>query len=362
MLPKILRWLGREDAPLLFRPRADWAQWTWGLRFLLRVPARALRAQHAARSPGWPPTAATACARCARETGIAVRPARRAASCISPPTSAISRRWRAAPKRCARSASSAQVKIGRRVPRARAGARATRSDRSSAASTRRDDESGDAHRFTQRARAPRRARAACASATARTIERASKAGGGQRSRRAAREDGETLHADAYVVALGSYSPLLLAAARHPHPGLSAEGLLDHAAARTGTSAGAPTVSLTDEAHKIVISRLGNRLRAAGTAELAGYDTELNAGALRGDRAPRARALSRRWARHRPSTAGPGCGPRRRATCRSSAARARAICFSIPATARSAGRSPAARAARSPTSSPAAGRRSASISH
>src|SRR5258706_2615918 len=31
----ILRWLGREDAPLLFRPRADSAQWLWGLRFLL---------------------------------------------------------------------------------------------------------------------------------------------------------------------------------------------------------------------------------------------------------------------------------------------------------------------------------------
>ena len=42
------------------------------------------------------------------------------------------------------------------------------------------------------------------------------------------------------------------------------------------AAAAPSVSLTDEAHKIVISRLGNRLRAAGTAELAGYDTTVNA--------------------------------------------------------------------------------------
>ena len=30
----ILKWFGREDAPLLFRPRADLAQWLWGLRFL----------------------------------------------------------------------------------------------------------------------------------------------------------------------------------------------------------------------------------------------------------------------------------------------------------------------------------------
>ena len=35
------------------------------------------------------------------------------------------------------------------------------------------------------------------------------------------------------------------------------------------------MSLNDEAKKIVISRLGGRLRAAGTAELTGYDTTLN---------------------------------------------------------------------------------------
>jgi D-amino-acid dehydrogenase len=32
---KILHWLGREDAPLLFRMRADARQWAWGLRFLV---------------------------------------------------------------------------------------------------------------------------------------------------------------------------------------------------------------------------------------------------------------------------------------------------------------------------------------
>jgi D-amino-acid dehydrogenase len=36
-----------------------------------------------------------------------------------------------------------------------------------------------------------------------------------------------------------------------------------------------TVSLSDEAHKLVLSRLGERLRIAGTAELAGYDTSIN---------------------------------------------------------------------------------------
>ena len=38
---------------------------------------------------------------------------------------------------------------------------------------------------------------------------------------------------------------------------------------------APSVSLTDEAHRLVVSRLGQRLRIAGTAELAGYDNKIN---------------------------------------------------------------------------------------
>src|SRR5262245_29637672 len=31
---KVLQWLGQEDAPLLFRLRADLRQWLWGLEFL----------------------------------------------------------------------------------------------------------------------------------------------------------------------------------------------------------------------------------------------------------------------------------------------------------------------------------------
>jgi D-amino-acid dehydrogenase len=41
---KIVKWLGREDAPLLFRLRADPRQWAWGLRFLLEcLPSRTRR-------------------------------------------------------------------------------------------------------------------------------------------------------------------------------------------------------------------------------------------------------------------------------------------------------------------------------
>ena len=44
----------------------------------------------------------------------------------------------------------------------------------------------------------------------------------------------------------------------------------------GGHGGAPTVSLTDVAAKIVLTRMGERLRVAGTAELSGYGTDLNA--------------------------------------------------------------------------------------
>ena len=39
---------------------------------------------------------------------------------------------------------------------------------------------------------------------------------------------------------------------------------------------APMVSITDESRRIVCSRLGNRLRIAGTAELNGFDISVNA--------------------------------------------------------------------------------------
>lgn len=38
---QVLRWLGRPDAPLLFRPQFDWHQWQWGLAFLREcLPSR----------------------------------------------------------------------------------------------------------------------------------------------------------------------------------------------------------------------------------------------------------------------------------------------------------------------------------
>jgi D-amino-acid dehydrogenase len=90
------------------------------------------------------------------------------------------------------------------------------------------------------------------------------------------EDEQRLSADAYVVALGSYSRPLLRPLGIRIPVYPLKGYSITLPLGPAEQGAAPSVSLTDEAHKIVISRLGNRLRAAGTAELAGYDTQVNA--------------------------------------------------------------------------------------
>ena len=88
----------------------------------------------------------------------------------------------------------------------------------------------------------------------------------------AETDAGVVEADVYVVALGSYSPLLLqplgvALPVYPGKGYSVTIPIDG-------HLGAPTVSLIDDEFKMVYSRLGNRLRVAGTAEFAGWDASI----------------------------------------------------------------------------------------
>ena len=133
------------------------------------------------------------------------------------------------------------------------------------------DESGDACRFTQEL-----ARIAAARGVTfrygSAIEAIETAGDAVE---AIRLQSGSVKADAYVMALGSYSPLLLAPIGIRIPVYPLKGYSITLPLGPAEVAAAPTVSLTDEAFKIVISRLGNRLRAAGTAELTGYDTTVN---------------------------------------------------------------------------------------
>lgn len=268
---QILRWLGQADAPLLFRPRLDLQQWRWGLQFLVEcLPSRTrrnmlqilaiskysgevLRNLRAATGMHYDDLqrgilqiytdragfdAAAEAAGLVRQYGIA-REVKTAAECIAIEPSLKARRdWIA-------------------------GGTYTASD-----------ETGDARKFTQ---------SLAALATKRgvrfrygvTVESLQVAGGvvsGVHTNEEQHGRG-VLAADAYVVCLSSYTPKLLApigirALVYPAKGYSATlKIIDPAKA--------PTVSITDDAKKIVFTRLGDRLRVAGTAELSGYNLELN---------------------------------------------------------------------------------------
>lgn len=80
-------------------------------------------------------------------------------------------------------------------------------------------------------------------------------------------------ADAFVVALGSYSPLVLAPLGIRLPVYPVKGysitvpIVDESRA--------PVSTVMDETHKIAITRLGDRVRVGGMAEITGYDTTLH---------------------------------------------------------------------------------------
>jgi D-amino-acid dehydrogenase len=265
---KVLQWLGREDAPLLFRPRLDLDQWAWGLRFLREcLPARTrantlaiialarhshkhlceLRTETGIRYDGltrgilhlftepadW--AAAPPKAKLMREHGLELV-VKSAAECLDiEPALGDSR---------------APVLGGVYAPA---------------------DESGDAHRFTQGLAALCTERGVVFEYGCRVLALNALDGSVEGVRIEGRDT--PLAADAYVVCLGSYSPLLLRPLKESVPVYPVKGY--SVTIPTGPGFRAPTVSLTDEARKLVFSRLGDRLRVAGTAELAGYDTTLN---------------------------------------------------------------------------------------
>ena len=269
VVPKILRWLGREDAPLLFRPRADRAQWEWGMRFLLECfPGRFQR--HSRTLAGLAGHSRD-CLRALRaQLGIRYDHLERGILQF-----ATSERDLEALTRHAEDMQSLgirrEVKSAGEVFALEPALRDSR-DRVLGGVYDPKDESGDAHRFTAELSRYAAAKGVMFrfSKDISAIEATAGQVNGVRFR-----NGETASADAYVVSLGSYSPLLLAPLGIRIPVYPLKGYSITLPLGPTEAAAAPTVSLTDEAFKIVISRLGSRLRAAGTAELTGYNTTIN---------------------------------------------------------------------------------------
>jgi D-amino-acid dehydrogenase len=117
----------------------------------------------------------------------------------------------------------------------------------------------------------------------------------------------TLQADRYVLALGSYSTQMLAPVGiripvYPVKGYSITVPITDASA-------APESTIMDETHKVAVTRLGDRIRVGGTAQLSGFDLSLVEDRRRtlefvvGDLFPRGGDVSRAefWTGLRPMT-------------------------------------------------------------
>jgi len=268
---KIIEWLGRQDAPLLFRLRGDWEQWAWGVRFLVEcLPFRARDNTRQILALALYSRAQLRELR--RDTNIRYDQLARGILQFFTDEEDLERAVREAAflrqYGCDCEAKTAEDCIAIEPALRHAADRVVGGIYSAT------DESGDALKFTQ-ALADLAEGAGGRFLYGRSIKRleaehqriscvvlADAAGGDER-----------IAADAYVVALGSYSPLLLSPLGISIPVYPLKGYSITMPLEEGDEA--PTVSLTDDSHKLVFSRLGDRLRVAGTAELDGYNTAVD---------------------------------------------------------------------------------------
>lgn len=273
----ILRWLGREDAPFRLRPKMDPEQWLWLFRFLMRCRA-------SARAERIPPNLELALLTRARlaayeqefaGAGVTFDYERKdkgilrifrdahALKDAMHETALIARlgleQQELAPADCAR----LEPALGAAMQRGDiAGGLYAPSDAS-----------GDAYLYSKALAdgAKRRGAAFMTGTAARKIRTE-----GGRVRGVETVAG-ILDADAVVIAAGTETRALLkpfGVRSYIYP------LKGYSVTLPAPEGNAPEVSITDEARKIVVSRLGNRIRAAGQAEVGGYDLTLEPGRAR----------------------------------------------------------------------------------
>nr|WP_297530796.1 D-amino acid dehydrogenase [uncultured Roseateles sp.] len=273
---KVAKWLLKDDAPLLFRPRLDPAQWRWGLSFLGQCTTAAfernveqlVRLGRYSHESLQSLVADTGIAYNRLQKGILHFFGSEADFEAGAQGAEIMRRHGVDRRVLSRDEVLAIEPALRSAQHAVFGGTYTPSD-----------ESGDARVFTQ--------------ALAKLAEQrgaqflwnhdilALQPQGGARGNEIAgvqiqsRQTGQTqwLKGDAYVVALASYAPALTKSLGEHLNIYPAKGY--SATLRLKRPEQASTVSLLDDARKIAISRLGDFVRIAGTAELVGLDTSLD---------------------------------------------------------------------------------------
>lgn len=268
---KALKWMLKDDAPLLFRLRADLRQWLWSLRFLYECTP--WRTRNNIRQIVHLGTYSRGKLQELRQkTGLQYE--QRTQGILHFYTSEQEFTAAIEPTRqmqelgCDRRMVNADDAVAiepalRHIRPQLVGATYTAAD-----------ESGDAQQFT-RALAD-----LCQSQGVQFLM--------NHTVTALRTDNERLHhveatdasgsyreltADAYVLSLGSYSPLFAQTLGIPLHVYPAKGY--SVTMPVADPSMAHQVSLTDDEYKLVFSRLGDRLRIAGTAELNGYDRNLD---------------------------------------------------------------------------------------
>ena len=266
VIPKLLKWLGREDAPLIFRfKRWDPALWAWCLRFLANCP------------PG----------RSAINTERVLRVALHSRTCLQSLRQELGLDYDHLTagilhiymddKEFAHACQSAEMMSRNgleRLIKTPAQCLEIEPALSRTAETIEggiftpSDESGDAHKFTQEL-------AAAAQKQGVEFRWDTQITGidhdGQRIT-GVRTDQGTITADAYVMALASFSPLMARQLGLSLPIVPAKGYSVTVPITQPDKA--PKVSISDDARKMVFTRLGQRLRVAGTAEMAGWNLDM----------------------------------------------------------------------------------------
>ena len=272
---KVLQWLGKEDAPLLFRIRADMRQWLWGLQFLREcTPARTSHNIKQIVRLGTYSRDMLQALR--RDTGLSY--AQRTQGILHFYTTQKEFDGALKPAELMRLLGcERQVISVDEAVRLEPALQHIRPQLAGATYTA-EDESGDANMFA------RELVKLCQNAGVKflmshTVTALREAGGEIDHVEATDSEGrfQRVRADAYVMAMGSMSPIYAAPLGIQLPIYPAKGY--SVTMPVVDAAKAYQVSLTDDEYKLVFSRYtteaGDRMRIAGTAELNGYDRYLN---------------------------------------------------------------------------------------
>lgn len=263
---QLLRWLGREDSPLLLRARAVPQLLGWGLRFLWH-------SRRGAYEQSW-----------RANTALAVYSQR----CMDDLAAAADGGWDQAHNgslkvyRDQRSLDEAQrgaAVLGELGVEVRmldaAGALATEpalrggGDDIQGAAWFPDDQSGDPHRFCQRLGERFTARGGDLRLGV-SVNSLTMSGGRLTG---VDTDAGRFEADRYVLAAGADAPLLVRPLGLHLPIRPVKGY--SATLPVGDRSGAPQTPIIDHDRKVVFTRLGDRLRVAGMAEFTGFDRRVH---------------------------------------------------------------------------------------